>query len=131
MPRHRLAALALATALAAGATQAMADQVLGGYQAWIGTADLYNSQGDRLSEHWQVLRQDRANYHRFGIWQDGDQWDPFFDDADARARMERLIMNGSTDPAARRAILNGNVMVNVTVWGEGGRLTWIDVEVWR
>jgi len=77
-----------------------------------------------------VLRQDRANYHRFGIWQEGDEWDPFFEDADNRAAMERMIMEGYISPAAARAIVQGNVMVYVTIHGSGGRGDWVEVEVY-
>ena len=109
---------------------AAAQDVVGGYAAWIGTDDLYNSEGARLSQPWQVLRQDRANYHRFGIWQEGDEWDPFFEDADNRAAMERMIMEGYISPAAARAIVQGNVMVYVTIHGSGGRGDWVEVEVY-
>ncbi|MCL4187090.1 MAG: hypothetical protein KJZ85_05730 [Rhodobacteraceae bacterium] len=129
-----LAAAALAAAalaLAAPAGPAAAQGLIAGYVAFIGRDDLYNSQGQRLTEPWQVLRQDRANFHRYGISQPGDQWDPVFHDIDARAAMERLLMQGSITPAARRDILRGGVMVEVQVYGAGGRATWIEVDVWR
>lgn len=124
-----LRSIVLACALAAGPVAAQ--EVVGGYAAWIGVDDLYNSEGARLNQPWQILRQDRANYHRFGIWQDGDEWDPFFDDANNRAAMEQMILNGYIDPRAARAILNGNVMVYVTIYGRGGHGDYVEVEVYN
>ncbi|AHM03914.1 hypothetical protein roselon_01532 [Roseibacterium elongatum DSM 19469] len=57
----RTAYLALVTALAVAlsglaAAPAVAQQFLGQYTAYIGGQDLYNSNGLRLTEHWQILR---------------------------------------------------------------------------
>lgn len=131
MTLARIPTALLVAALAATAAPAAAQEAIGGYSAWIGQDDLYNSDGARLNQPWQILRQDRANYHRFGIWQEGDDWDPFFGDANNRAAMERMIMDGHIDPAAARAILRGNVMVHVTIYGRGNRGDWVEVEVWN
>lgn len=134
MRPHRLAAAAiaaLAAALAALAAPAAGQGFIVSYSAFIGQADLFNSAGQRLTEPWQVLRQDRANVHRYGISQPGDDWDPVFHDIDARAAMERLAMQGAISPADRRDILRGNVLVLVEVYELGGRLHSIDVVVLR
>ena len=73
MMRYFLIALATLAAVPAAA-----DQMVGQYTAFIGQDDLYNSKGKRLTEPWQILRQDRAKYHRFGVSQPGDEWDPYF-----------------------------------------------------
>ncbi len=104
--------------------------VLDRYVAFIGRDDLYNSSGVRLTEPWQILRQDRANYHRFGVRQRGDQGDSFFGAIDNRARMERMIMNGSVEPRAAQSIVGGGSTVVVTIYRSGGQ-DWIDVEVWN
>jgi hypothetical protein len=124
-------ALAGAIALAALASGAAAQQEIGSYVAEIGNADLYNSEGQRLSAPWQVLRQDRANFHRFGISQPGDQWDPFFADANNRAAMEQMVMNGYMDPAAARDIMAGGATVVVTIYGAGGVGNYVNVDVYR
>jgi len=108
-----------------------AQELLGSFTAYIGTDDLYNSSGARLSEPWQVLRQDRANYHRFGIRQRGDEWDPFFSSIDNRAAMERMILNGRIDPQARRDILRGGATVFVRIYGEGNTGRHVEVSVAR
>ena len=99
--------LLAALTIGMGAQPVLAQEVIGSYAAYIGEDDLYNSEGTRLSEPWQVLRQDRANFHRFGLAQDGDEWDPFFEDADNREAMENMIMRGYVDPDAERMLLSG------------------------
>ncbi|MBZ0128060.1 MAG: hypothetical protein K8F59_02995 [Rhodobacteraceae bacterium] len=106
-----------------------ADELVGSYTAYIGQADIYNSKGQRLSEPWQVLRQDRANYHRFGISQPGDEWDPFFGDINNRAIMERMVMNGTIDPVAARNLVNGGATVFVRIYGSGSTGRYVRVTV--
>jgi hypothetical protein len=124
----RLIALALAVMLAAPAA---AQELIASYSAYIGAADLRNSNGQRLTEPWQVLRQDRANFHRFGIRQFADEYDPVFASMEARAQMESLIRAGRIEPSARRAILRGDVIVHVQVWGWGNRLHSVQVQTRR
>lgn len=126
---RKLMAALLALMLSLGAGMAAAQQVVGGYSAWIGTDDLYNSGGQRLSEVWQVIRQDRANYHRFRIRQPGDEWDPFFADANNRADLERLVRRGHVERSAANALLRGNVMIHVTVYGSGRGIDRVDILV--
>lgn len=121
-------ALILSVAMAAPAA---AQQLLAVYTAYIGRADLHNSQGQRLTEPWQILRQDRANFHRFGIRQFQDEWDPIFHSMDARAQFERLIRAGRIEPRARQMVVRGDAMVHVEVWGWGNRLHSVNVLVER
>ncbi len=129
MKRSVLAAVVLACTGLAGAAQAQ--EVVGSYAAYIGEDDLYNSQGERLTEPWQVLRQDRANYHKFKIRQRGDEGDPFFSDVNNRAAMEQMVMNGSIEAQAARDLLRGGATVYVTIYGHKGRGDYVDVTVVR
>ncbi len=124
----RLAALALALLLAAPVA---AQELIASYTAYIGQADLYNSNGQRLREPWQILRQDRANFHRYGIRQFADEYDPVFASMQARAQMESLLQQGTITPQARRAILRGDLIVHVQVWGWGNRLHSVRVQTER
>jgi hypothetical protein len=113
------------------AGSATAQQVVESYVAYIGREDLFNSQGVRLTEPWQILRQDRANYHRFGIAQRGDQWDSFFAGTENRAIMERMVMNGYIDPVAARNIVNGGATILVEIFGRGSRGDYVNITVLR
>ena len=108
---------------------AFADEIIGSYVAYIGRDDLYNSKGARLNQPWQIMRQDRANYHRFGISQSGDEWDPFFSSKNNRAIMERMIMNGSMTSAARNGLLRGGASVFVRIYGSGSQGRYVKVTV--
>lgn len=125
-----LSALAIATATVfTTVPAAVAEEIIGSYVAYIGRDDLYNSKGARLNEPWQILRQDRANYHKFGISQSGDEWDPFFDSIKNRAIMEQMIMNGSISSSARNDLLRGGATVFVRIYGSGSRGKYVKVTV--
>jgi hypothetical protein len=104
------------TALAA-ATTASADQYLGSYQARISAQDHHASDGYKLDTAAQMVRQDRANWHKFGYGDAEDQNDPWFASTDARARLERMLgKNGAMSGAVRKAIANGEPVVQVDVY---------------
>ncbi|WP_456390915.1 hypothetical protein [Profundibacter sp.] len=124
-----ISVLALSAATLSFTAPAFADEIIGSYVAYIGRDDLYNSKGARLNEPWQILRQDRANYHRFGISQSGDEWDPFFDSMENRAIMERMIMNGTITSGARSGLLQGGATVFVRIFGTGSRGKYVKVTV--
>jgi hypothetical protein len=113
--RHSLAA-ALFLPLLISAAPAKADQLVDEYNAYIGKDDLYNSNGERLREPWQIIRQDRANFYKFGIRQEGDEPDSFFASVDNRAKAERMIRDGTMTREARRRLLQGDCSVNVKVY---------------
>jgi hypothetical protein len=121
--------LATAAILACAPLVASAQGLIASYMTYIGHEDLYNSNGQRLSEYWQIIRQDRANYHRFGIRHRGDDWDPFFADANNRAVLEQLVRASNPDPSTQRFIVRGNVPVFVEIYGNANRITAVRVQV--
>ena len=126
MIRMILAAMAL-TVASTGPMQAQ--QLLESYTAMLSWTDHYNSNGQRLTEPWQIIRQDRANYHRYGRADPQDEWDSFFDDFTNRARAEQMLANGYMSPQARDAIVNGAALVRVELWGHGSSASSIRVDV--
>ncbi|MCL4067167.1 hypothetical protein M3484_11350 [Pseudomonas sp. GX19020] len=128
----RLSLLAAATAIGLGfVAPASAQELLEEYTAFIGPADLVNSKGKRLTQPWQILRQDRANFHKFGKGDPGDEWDSFFGDVKNRDAMEKMLMGGTMTKSARAAIVNGGAVVQVQIWGQGGVGNYISVDVFR
>ncbi len=91
------------------------DKPIASYVALLSSRDHFNSNGVRLTEPWQIIRQDRANFHRYGIRDPQDEWDSFFASIDNRAAAEQMLMNGYIEPSARNAIVNGEVLVRVFV----------------
>ena len=90
--------------------------LLGEYTARIGPQDRVNSNGDRLDTVAAILRQDRANYHRFDQADAEDEGDPVFTTPYERGRFERLIARGVLTRDARRAILAGTPLVHVRIY---------------
>jgi hypothetical protein len=116
MSGKRSIVAALLLPLLIGGTQAMAEELVDEYNAYIGRDDLYNSNGERLREPWQIVRQDRANYYKFGIRQRGDEPDSFFSSVKNRAKAERMLRTGTITHEARRLLLQGDCAVNVKVY---------------
>ena len=86
------------------------------YRARLGPMDHFNSGGTRLTKVGDVIRQDRANFHKGkGDAEDGS--DPVFGDRSARDSMDgrRLIPVGSDEASWSRAILDGAPLVEVEV----------------
>ena len=88
------------------------------YRARLSAQDHVSSSGARLTTVNDILRQDRANWHRFHRPDVEDEGDPLFGDMAARARFDRLSFRGSDDDA-RAAILHGTPLVEVSVYQNG------------
>ena len=115
MTGFKLAAAALVLALGIGT--AAADEYLGSYVARISDSDHQASDGYQLESAAQMVRQDRANWHKFGSGDAEDQDDPWFRSTAARARFEKMLLKGGAMSAAtKRAIVNGEPVVEVEVY---------------
>ncbi|ODT64837.1 MAG: hypothetical protein ABS75_33955 [Pelagibacterium sp. SCN 63-23] len=135
----KLALTALALVLTTGTAMAQStissapdsDYLVESYTAYIGNADLHNSRGARLSEPWQIIRQDRANVHRFGIIDDGDTFDGFFASAGNREKLETMLRSGWIEPRAAADIVRGGALVLVEIYGRGDTGNSIHITVAR
>jgi len=99
------------------------------YRAYIGPSDIYNSNGVRLTRPWQVIRQDRANFHSLGRADRHDEWDSFFADVRNREQLEAMLRSGSISASASRAIVNGGVFIRVQIYGQGSTGRSVSVQV--
>ncbi|NLS15041.1 hypothetical protein HGP16_00540 [Rhizobium sp. P40RR-XXII] len=99
------------------------------YRAYIGSDDLYNSKGERLTAPWQIIRQDRANYHAYRRRDRGDQGDSFFSQASNRQKLEAMLADGNIADDAGNIIVRGNVWIKVDIYGHGDIGQWVDVTV--
>ena len=95
---------------------AAAQQLLESYQARLGVDDHYNSNGARLTDPAAIIRQDRANFHEFGIRDPEDEGDRFFAVKANRARLEAMLRAGRMDRFTRNAIRRGTPLVLVEVY---------------
>ena len=63
------------------------------YQARLSEQDHVSSRGVKLTTVAAILRQDRANYHKFNKRDFDDQHDPFFASAGNRGLLEKYFKN--------------------------------------
>ena len=118
--------LVLASLLAS--SPALADRLVENYVARLGPEDHFNSSGERLTSPALIIRQDRANYHKFGVRDPEDQSDDFFQSASNRELLQELLDRGRTTPSAYRMIVNGQPLIRVNIYrGRGG--DYVDVDV--
>jgi hypothetical protein len=125
----KVRALLPALALVLLASAARAQELLDSYDAFLSWNDHHNSQGERLTQPWQIIRQDRANFHRFGRADPQDGWDSFFVSQENREIAEQMLAEGQMDLSVADAIVGGEVMVHVEIWGSGGVGDYISVTV--
>ncbi|WP_420410328.1 hypothetical protein [Hoeflea sp.] len=125
---NKIAALAIVLS-SLFATPVLADEVIAEYLAWLDARDTVNSSGVKLGSFGQVLAQDRANYHRFGIRQELDMGDTVFGSRDMRAKLPKLYEAGRRVEAyILEDVMSGRGhYVLVRVMGQGGRVTRVDV----
>lgn len=111
---------ALAAVLAAAAiSPAIARQSpLDSYCADLSAHDHFNSNGERLTTAAAIIRQDRANYHKFHRRDPGDEGDSYFGLQANRARLEAMIADGESDPGVLRRIVNGEPRICVEIYDD-------------
>lgn len=98
---------------------AFADELIESYVARLGADDHFNSRGERLNSAAQIIRQDRANFYKFGRGDAEDEDDMFFRDVKSRELLQRFLQRGFTTPEVYRAIVNGQPLVRVNVYRSG------------
>ncbi|RUT97516.1 hypothetical protein EOD23_28580 [Mesorhizobium sp. USDA-HM6] len=117
-----VAGLLAVSALDVSATQAQ--DMLGSYVARISERDHHASDGYQLESAAQMVRQDRANWHKFRRRDSDDQGDPWFRGNDDRAQLERMLeRGGAMSSATRRAIVNGEPLIEVDVYPDRVRVS--------
>ncbi len=116
--RHlKLTTCASVLALCLAAGSARADSLLGSYEARISQRDKQASDGYALDTAAQMVRQDRANWHKFGSGDDEDQGDDFFATTQSRVKLENMLnKKDAMNPATRKAIVRGEPVIQVDVY---------------
>jgi|GEM_PF-800246 len=86
------------------------------YIARIGPDDYYSSRGVRLQSVAEILQQDRANVHRFGLKDPEDQYDNYFRTVSRRRLIDAYYNRGSIDPGLASEIVNSDPLIRVEVY---------------
>ena len=108
----------------------VAAEQLTSYYTTISVQDRRNSSGMRLNDFGAILQQDRANYHRFGRRDAGDESDPFFANRETRAMIPQLFSVRHAGDRYWAGIASGDFDMDVLVQicGSGGRITHLRVD---
>ncbi|AMX91935.1 hypothetical protein EN962_15350 [Mesorhizobium sp. M7A.F.Ca.CA.001.09.2.1] len=116
------AGLLLASLL--GVVAAHADDMLGSYVARISDRDHQASDGYALDNAAQMVRQDRANWHKFHRRDSDDEADGWFRTNDQRADLQRMLeRGGAMSSSTKRAIVNGEPLIQVDVYENSVRVS--------
>lgn len=111
---------------------AAAEPNLASYYANIAREDFYNSRGAPIKDVGAVVQQDRANFHRFGVRQSGDESDPYFGDRAMRARIPELVRAGGVDRYLRQLLGSGwqgyGQIWLIQICGTPGRVTHLRID---
>lgn len=111
-----LASVALVFLMIA-ATPAAAEELVGTYVARISWKDHEASTGRKLDTAAQVVRQDRANVHRHIQTDEEDDIDGWFTTNAKRGEFQQMLeREGAIDEATRRAIMEGEPLIEVEVY---------------
>ncbi len=129
MKRLLLFALATVASLGGTVTAASADNLRESYVAVLSSQDHFNSSGERLKSAAAIIRQDRANYHKFGLRDKGDEGDQFFASAHNREILERLLSRGTSSPGALARIVNGTPTILVKIYRTDSGEDYINVTI--
>lgn len=118
-----------ALALTISAPGLLADELKEQYVAVLSENDHFNSKGARLKDAAAIIRQDRANYHKYGIRDRGDTGDSFFSDAGNRELLERMLNRGSSSRGAINSIVSGTPVVLVQIFESSSGHDYVNVSV--
>ena len=88
------------------------------YCATLGEDDHFASDGYPLDNAAAIIRQDRANFHQFGIRDPSDENDSIFRLKANRARLEQMLRNGDISRSVERAIVRGTPDICVDVYDD-------------
>jgi len=116
----KLILVAAVVGMACMPTLCRAQQLIETYVARLSKTDHFNSQGQRLTTAAAIIRQDRANFHRYNNRDPEDQGDEFFGDQNNRAILEQMLQRGRAEPGVISRILNGTPLIRLDVYRSSG-----------
>ncbi len=116
MKKLFIALMFASSALLAQAGDNTGGEFLESYHAKLSEKDHFNSKGKRLKTVAAIIRQDRANYHKFHKRDAQDEWDGYFYDKANRAALENKVARLHFSKSTKNKIINGTPTVIVYVY---------------
>ncbi len=108
---------------------ASAESVVCSYVARLSARDHKASDGYALRDVAAIIRQDRANFHKFRIRDEEDEADNFFSSVKNRESLEGMLRRRKLSAGVAAAVINGNPLVHVEVVQTDDGFTYIRLEV--
>ena len=112
-----------------GTLPVSADSVICSYTARLSARDHKASDGYALRDVAAIIRQDRANFHKFRIRDEEDEADSFFSSVKNRESLEVMLRRRKLSAGVAAAVINGNPLVHVEVVQADDGFTYIMLEV--
>ena len=106
--------------------RASADELMDTYIARLSLSDHFNSSGKLITTVAGIIRQDRANYHKFGVRDHEDQNDSVFGIEHNRDIMESKLAAGHCSASARHSIVYGTPLIVVKIYRRHVDITVLD-----
>jgi len=103
------------------------NEVLASYTTRLSEQDHFSSNGERLRSAAAIIRQDRANFHKFGRRDPDDQHDAFFSSPSNREALERMLNRGKIDQSLSQMIIDGTPFVSVEIFRDSSGSPYITV----
>lgn len=100
-------------------TSAFAQELIGSYVARLSANDHFNSKGERLTLPALIIRQDRANFYKFGRFDVEDEDDNFFRNIKNRELLQKFLQQGHTTHDAYHSIVNRQPLIQVNIYRTG------------
>jgi hypothetical protein len=108
---------------------AQADNLVCSYAAVLSDRDHRSSTGAPLRDVASIIRQDRANFHKFRIRDRSDEDDNFFNSVKNREDLEQMLRRRKLSPQSSNEIINGTPYVRVSVYRADEGYYYVAVEV--
>lgn len=83
------------------------------YKTTISNVDRQNSKGIRLRTVGAILRQDRANFHRFNLRDPGDEYDSVLWNSKLRVDFESAVNNRLPSPIDAKILGNEEIKLDI------------------
>lgn len=112
-----------------GTLTVSAESVICSYTARLSARDHRASDGYALRDVAAIIRQDRANFHKFRIRDEEDEADSFFSSVKNRENLEGMLRRRKLSSSVAAAVINGNPLVQVEVVRTDDGFTYIRLEV--
>lgn len=93
-----------------------AEELVVEYQARLSAFDHYSSSDQKLGSVAAIIRQDRANYHKYKVRDEDDQGESFFSSPGNRELLEKWVNEIPMSESDQKVIITGTPLITLRVY---------------